>query len=192
MAISIRLENHRTIPRFIGKTPRIARELLVEAMDDIADKVEERSRQLAPRGATGRLREHPVDRSDIKVGTLTRIPSFGGGFAVRGDAGGFVFGGVTGNAGQLVARSVITVAEQPEHAKWVHGGTGLFGPHRTPIVSRTPGKLLVFIGRRGKVATLSVRGQRPQPYLEDAFFEVDRDYVPLRLERLQRAINALT
>lgn len=71
------------------------------------------------------------------------------------------------------------------YAKWVHEGTGLYGPHKTPIVpTRTrsasggpPYLKFQWDGggvntqskdKRGWVFARSVRGSKPQPFLADA------------------------
>jgi hypothetical protein len=60
------------------------------------------------------------------------------------------------------------VGSDDERAIWVEEGTGVFGPHGTPIVpSRAP--LLVFENSAGQVFRLaSVEGQRGKHYLRDA------------------------
>lgn len=67
----------------------------------------------------------------------------------------------------------IVVGTDLEYAAAVHRGTGIFGPHHTPITPKR-GKLLVFEvggpGRGGQrlVVARSVRGQPGRPFLKDA------------------------
>jgi hypothetical protein len=64
---------------------------------------------------------------------------------------------------------------------FVHGGTGLFGPLMRAILPKRA-KRMVFFDRQHVVAR-SVRGQRPQPFIEEAFEEVDQ-YVDGRIDLL--------
>lgn len=62
----------------------------------------------------------------------------------------------------------IIIGSNLDWAAWVHNGTGIYGPHRARITP-TGGKILVFIGRRGRyVHVESVAGQRPKPFLKQA------------------------
>lgn len=55
------------------------------------------------------------------------------------------------------------------YALFVMRGTGIYGPRGTPITPKTA-KLLVFRGRDGgTVFAKSVKGQRAQPFLAEAF-----------------------
>lgn len=88
----------------------------------------------------------------------------------------------------------VRIGSPLEYAKWVHEGTGIYGPHRTPIVP-VSAKALKFkpgpmIGplRAGQRRTsrrntafifrASVRGSPPRPFLtqglEDVFGTVNR------------------
>lgn len=62
------------------------------------------------------------------------------------------------------------------HARWVHDGTGLYGPKHTVIRPRF-GKVLVFSSKvygakkgkfAGKVVARYVKGMKPNPFLHDA------------------------
>lgn len=62
------------------------------------------------------------------------------------------------------------------YARWVHDGTGLYGPRHTKIVPRQA-KALVFRSKvygaktgkfAGKVVVRSVKGMRGNPFLKDA------------------------
>lgn len=68
--------------------------------------------------------------------------------------------------GNLVVSYVYT---DVNYAKWVLAGTGIYGPHGTPIVPVTS-PVLVFTprGASGPVFAKSVRGTRPMPFLTDA------------------------
>lgn len=67
--------------------------------------------------------------------------------------------------GNLVVSYVYT---DVRYGAYVHAGTGIYGPHRTPIVPVTS-PVLVFQPRGGPVVfARSVRGVRPRPFLTDA------------------------
>lgn len=53
------------------------------------------------------------------------------------------------------------------YAKYVHNGTGLYGPHKKRIFPKTK-KALAFTYKGKKMVRKSVKGQRAQPYLTDA------------------------
>jgi len=172
-----------------------ARHLLRDAIDDIADAIEIQAKREAPEGETGRLKLHPVDRDDTTIGVITGIFAFGGGFTLRapttvpGVRGRpFVRGVGVGEPGRLVVRTVITVADKPEYAKWVHDGTGIYGPYKTPIVPRSaPYLKFRYKGRLWRLP--SVKGQKPQPFLREAYFIINRTFVPIRIEQLRTEIR---
>jgi hypothetical protein len=62
----------------------------------------------------------------------------------------------------------------------VETGTGVHGPEGRPI--RSPrGGLMTFFGRGGWVSKRTIQGQRPQPYMHEAFRDVDA-YLPQRID----------
>lgn len=67
----------------------------------------------------------------------------------------------------------VEIGTDVEYAPYVHGGTGLYGPHNMEIFP-THGKLLVFKpkGSSEYIFVQKVRGQRPKPFLTDALKEV--------------------
>lgn len=181
----------RTVRLFSSDGTVLAARLLRDAVDDIGERIEETAKDLAPRGKTGALKQHPVDRDEAEGFVATSFPLFGGGFAGRGPGGLFVRGLSVDSPGQVVARQTITVARIPKHAIWVHDGTGIYGPHRSPIVPRRARYLkFEYKGRLWRLR--SVRGQRPQPFLTDAFLVVNRTYVPARVELLRAELAAVT
>lgn len=55
------------------------------------------------------------------------------------------------------------------YSRWVHDGTGIYGPRGTPIVPRQAARLRFFWKRKGRwVTAKSVRGQRGAHYLTRA------------------------
>lgn len=68
-----------------------------------------------------------------------------------------------GDAQSLVCR----VGTNVEYAYWVETGTGLYGPHRTPVVPTHASHLVFTVGGR-KVFVQSVKGQEAHPFLVPA------------------------
>lgn len=82
------------------------------------------------------------------------------------------------NTGQLRASITIVpflfrtypafkVGSPLKHARWVHDGTGIYGPHHQPIVP-IHGKVLAWEGSGGMHFARSVKGMRANPFLKDA------------------------
>lgn len=132
-------------------------------------------------------------------GEITSTHAIGGGFSARG--------GNPANRGQFSKRpvggrgllpgtilggesrgSIITarVFLNPlvRHAKWVHQGTGIYGPYKHPIVP-VFAKYLRFRYRGRSWAKESVRGQKAQPFLTEAYIYVNNVYTPAKMEELR-------
>jgi len=177
----------------LGRAPAIAIHLLKDAVDDIADAVEAEAKIRAPYREFGSLKEHAVDRDDVEIGIV--FPTAAGPRArIEGGAqlGGFqpVLPRTIGK-GNIVARSSITLPSIPRHARWVHEGTGLYGPLKRLIYPRTaPFMVFHSLGQWWKLP--SVKGQKPNPYLEEAFRDVEATYAPVRLQKLRAEIKLLT
>jgi hypothetical protein len=184
--------------RAMERSPRIVQRLLREAIDDIADQVENTARANAPVGETGALKTRGIERSKTVVGTVSTAFVFGGGRAVSGYIPGgtrFAFvGSVTGfNPGDLVAQANISLNPRVKHSKWVHDGTGIYGPRKTPIVPLTAPRLVFFWNKSGRLhSRLSVRGQPAQPFLRKSYEYVNNVYTPARVGALRLAIGAVT
>lgn len=192
-----------------------AKQLLKEAIDDIADKIEAQAVVEAPRGPTGELKDNPTSRTDTRIvitperfdagfGQATGIPLFGGGFAVRGPGGKFIkpqeFRPAIFSLGEVIAESFIGIPEEPAHAIWVHDGTGVYGPRKKRITAKRPGGFMTFPASRWPTASFkrknyrfkSVLGQPANPYLDRAFLIVNSTFVPARMELLRAQIAAET
>jgi len=190
---------------------------LKDFVNDLARETERKAKELAPLGPTGALKMHGVIRHDaietIVPGTfssegapgshVTEAPAFGGGFLVRGGnpanrgqftsasksfQPGHVFGGTLGRSDYT---AVVELNPQVQHSIWVHNGTGIYGPRRSPIVPRRA-KFLVFNYRGRKWVKRSVKGQRPQPFLTESFDYVNDVYTPAKMTELKAAIAART
>jgi hypothetical protein len=80
---------------------------------------------------------------------------------------------------QLIVRPeglAVRVGTSVYYARWVHDGTGIYGPRHTLIKPKL-GKVLVWKSRiygakkgkwAGKVVVRSVKGMRPNPFLANA------------------------
>ncbi len=108
-------------------------------------------------------------------------------------------------------RAEVGVRDTPKHAKFVHGGTGVFGPLHRPytLVRRQThfapdwgrdrtGRLNPAVGNVFKITShlgeiyfrrqVTIMGQRPQPYLIEAFDLAKHTEIPLRVRRLVRQL----
>jgi hypothetical protein len=69
---------------------------------------------------------------------------------------------------------------------FVHEGTGLFGRlHR--VITPKRAKVMVFMGRTGLVKARFVRGQKPQPYMREAYADA-RAYIEAHLDDMVRGL----
>ncbi len=82
----------------------------------------------------------------------------------------------------------IGLKKSPHYGIFVHDGTGIYGPRKSPIVPRTAPYLKFTIGER-TFRLKSVKGQEAQPFIDQAYEIVNRTYVPMRVNRLRRAIQ---
>jgi hypothetical protein len=179
--------------------------LVVDAVRDISDKIVEEAAVQAP-VKTGALKLHPVDVQHFRHGfgqegeflrpgesIETRAVQFGGTFSVRGAGGRFVRGTpfTTQAFSDTPEEIILSVPDHPEYAKWVHNGTGIYGPSHEPIRPHAPNKFLHFEVDGKSVFARSVKGQKPNPYLDRAFVIINRTYIPARIERLRLEIRAL-
>jgi hypothetical protein len=186
----------------------VATHLVVNAIQETADAIEAEASAQAPLGQTGELKAHPVDREDFAGERLapgesieTRALSFVSAgqsprFTVRGAGGRFVrptpftHGGF-GEGVDTPERITMTIPEEPEHARWVHDGTGIYGPNKHPIIPNS-GKIMVWENEDGNtIKAKSVKGQKANPYLERAFVIIERTFYPARVEALRAEIRAI-
>lgn len=133
--------------------------LLKDTLSDIKDEMKRVAHERIPIGETGKLREFGIGEFGP-----TKI-------------------------GPGIYRAGIGLRREPFYGIFVHDGTGIYGPRRSPIVPRTAPYLKFTIGNR-TFRLKSVKGQEPQPFMTEAFEIVDRTYVPARLEKLKLAIKA--
>lgn len=143
----------------------------------------------------GELKKHPVEREDAIIGFVRSTRA--GPRVFSASDGGSQIGGfqriLPGSIGKgnVVARAVLGLPELPQHAIWVHEGTGLYGPKHRLIRPRTaPFMVFNWVGVQWRLRT--VKGQKPQPYLREAFEEISATYVPVRLAALRAEIRLLT
>lgn len=85
-------------------------------------------------------------------------------------------------------RGNVTLPSVPRHNIFVYRGTGEFGPLHRRIWAR--GGEFMYFRLHGRVYRLrSIAGQKPQPFMREAFNLVDRMYVPIRIEQLRLQIQ---
>lgn len=93
-------------------------------------------------------------------------------------------GGPTGKRYQIA----VGLRRQPKHGIFVHEGTGVFGPTKSPIFAG-PGNVFVF----HKEGTTRFRrflwGQRPQPFIAEAVAMAESTYIPFRVIELGAEIT---
>jgi HK97 gp10 family phage protein len=65
-----------------------------------------------------------------------------------------------------------TITATAKYAAFVHGGTGIFGIHKTPVVPRTKKALAFRIGDR-LIIRRSVKGIKPNPFMKRALARVE-------------------
>lgn len=77
---------------------------------------------------------------------------------------------------EIAGSPAVRIGSGKKYAKWVHDGTGIYGPHNTRIVPKTA-KALVFASKqygakkgkfKGKVVVRSVKGMQKNEFLKDA------------------------
>ncbi len=155
----IRIEQGKNEDIFdlIGKMPDKAVRLLRETIDEIADEIESDANARIPEDS-GFLRSVGVDRTDSKR-------------RVKGPGG-------------LVVKTELAVPKVPKYAKWVHDGTGVYGPRGVPITPRkAPFMVFNVDGKWFKRKT--VLGQQPQPFLKEALEDAERTIIPIKLAELR-------
>jgi hypothetical protein len=179
-----------------------------EFVHAVTDEIEKVAKATAPVGDTGRLKAFGIKKSFDTLhipGTggragesVTEFPAFGGGFTVRGAGGRFtrveqyqppgtVF---TGSPSRHSFQGVVELnTEEVPYAKWVHEGTGIYGPYHTPIVP-LQSKYLAFWWHGRHWLKKSVRGQRAQPFLTEAYEFVNSVFVPAKIRELSAEIRA--
>lgn len=164
----------------VGQSKGRALRVLKDTIDDIADQIESKARELAPvnkdpeaytwRDRPGpTLKEHPVDRTDSRE--------------LRGST----------PTGRTVARAEITVAKNPYYAIFVHEGTSPYWAHN-PSGVMTFKTAFARVNKRGNwtagwIRTPFVRGQEAQPYLLEAYELVNSVYVPMKIAELKGRLS---
>jgi len=61
----------------------------------------------------------------------------------------------------------VRIGTVDRRARWIHGGTGVYGPHRARIVPTSRRALRFRVGSK-TVIVKSVKGMKPNPFLADA------------------------
>jgi hypothetical protein len=86
--------------------------------------------------------------------------------------------------------AAVGVSRQAPYGVYTHEGTGIFGKHHRVITPHT-GNVLVFrIGNR-VLFRPSVKGQRANPFIRDAYIETNMTYAPRRIDKLGRDLSQI-
>lgn len=67
----------------------------------------------------------------------------------------------------------IEIKTPAKYATFVNDGTGIYGPHKTPIYSKTIGKPLAFQVGGKMVFVKMIRGQKPQKFVEKSISQTE-------------------
>ncbi len=73
----------------------------------------------------------------------------------------------------------VKIKSPAKYVKYVNDGTGIYGPHKTPIYSKHVGKPLAFPINGQMVYVRMIKGQKPQKIVERSISETEE-----RLENL--------
>lgn len=115
-------------------------------------------------------------RRGFKVQARARVLLGGGGGHPKRIDTGDLRSSVQVQLRALAGAPVVRIGSNRKTARWVHDGTGIYGPRGRPITPKSA-KVLVFSSalygsktgkNRGKVFARSVKGMRPNPFLKDA------------------------
>lgn len=155
----------------LGNSGQIRRDT-AEVLNEAARIGAQAARIYAPKGATHRLVNAIRDDTIQFAATGTHIEaSFGVSpvsRATRGEGGRF-----TGSA-----------PGSRKYPVYVHEGTGLYGRLNRLITPRRA-RAMVFVGRTGLVVRRTIRGQRPQPFMREAYMDA-RAYIEAHLDDMVR------
>ena len=67
----------------------------------------------------------------------------------------------------------IEIRTPAKYAPFVNDGTGIYGPHKTPIYSKTVGKPLAFQVNGQMVYTKMIKGQKGQKFVEKSIQQTE-------------------
>jgi len=67
-----------------------------------------------------------------------------------------------------------TVASSANYAEYVNSGTGIYGPHKTPIVHPTIGKKFAFQVNGKMVYTNIIKGIKPRRFVEKSISQTEK------------------
>ena len=135
--------------------------MTVDIVDDVVEHAGAAVRERAPGSIAGLVEQHGATVLDPGIihGVVGVTPAHEGG--ERGKT------------------FVQTGSDPRDYPFYVHQGTGVFGEFGTPITVPSPGFMQIDFPD-GRVRTRQVEGQRPQPFVEEAFEET-ADWIPIRL-----------
>src|SRR4030042_2452356 len=74
---------------------------------------------------------------------------------------------ITQQLASVNGKPIVQVGTNVKYARWVHDGTGLFGPH-AQLIRPKQAKVLRWTSKGKVVYARSTRGMRPNPFLKNA------------------------
>lgn len=151
----------------LGNTGMI-RSAMADVLDEGARLGEQSAKMYAPRGDRGGI-TRAISSQPAHRGATSALEAVVG--VSRASSDGMSLG---------------AEGDKTAYPWYVHEGTGLFGKVGQLIRPRRA-KAMRFFGRTGLVFAKTVRGQKPQPYVGEAFIDVN-EYIKQRIGSMVRRI----
>lgn len=83
----------------------------------------------------------------------------------------------------------VKIKSPAQYVVFVNDGTGIYGPHKTPIYSKHIGKPMAFQVGGQMVYTKMIRGQKPQKIVERSIAEVEGKLGNLFIKAVREVLN---
>lgn len=83
----------------------------------------------------------------------------------------------------------VKIKSPAHYVKYVNDGTGIYGPHKTPIYSKHIGKPMAFQVGGQMIYTRMIRGQKPQKIVERSIAEVEGKLGNLFIKAVREVLN---
>lgn len=83
----------------------------------------------------------------------------------------------------------VKIKSPAKYVQYVNDGTGIYGPHKTPIYSKHIGHPMAFQVGGQMVYTRMIRGQKPQKIVERSIAEVEGKLGNLFIKAVREVLN---
>lgn len=83
----------------------------------------------------------------------------------------------------------VKIKSPAEYVTFVNDGTGIYGPHKTPIYSKKVGHPMAFQVGGQMVYVRMIRGQKPQKIVERSIAEVEGKLGDLYIKAVREVLN---